>query len=176
MPAPHSHDRHELVQRLFIEQVVALKRFVLSLTPDLQLAEDVVQETFVELTKRAATFDPKTSFTAWMNDVARSKLTQLGWRANASGRPLREAVLEALAASRPVEDLVNARLRFIDDCIQLLAPKARKLVEFHYRNGLKPKEVATAMGWSGPSVHVALSRARAAIRECIEQKLAATDS
>lgn len=178
MPAspPPPADRRELVQRLFIEQVVGLRRFVTSLTPDVQLAEDVVQETFVELTKRAASYDPSTSFTAWMNEVARGKLSQLGWRANTSGRPLREEVLEVLGASRPDDDATAGRLRFIDDCIELLAPQARKLVELHYRSGLQPKQVAAAMGWGAPSVHVALSRARAAIRECIERKLAAAES
>lgn len=175
MPPVPLSDRRDLVQRLFIEQVVGLRRFVISLTPDVQLAEDVVQETFVELTKRAGEFDPHTSFTAWMNSVARSKLSQLGWRATAGGQPFQDEVLEVLGASRPDDDHSIARLRYLEECIDRLAPQARKLVELHYRSGLKPKEVAAAMGWASASVHVALSRARAAIRECVERRLAAAE-
>lgn len=176
MPTPLPSTRRDLVQRLFIEQVVGLRRLVISLTPDLQLAEDVVQETFVDITKRASEYDPQTSFTKWMNGIARAKLSQLAWRATAGGEPLRDEVLEVLDASRPHEGNLAARIKFLEECIEKLAPQARKLVELHYRSGLKPKQVAAAMGWASASVHVALSRARAAIRECVERQMAAADS
>lgn len=171
-----SSARRDLVQRLFIEQVVGLRRLIISLTPDLELAEDVVQETFVEITKRAAEYDPATSFTAWVNGIARGKLAQLAWRASAGGQPLRDEVLEVLGASRPDEGTLAARMLFLEECIEKLAPQARKLVDLHYRSGLKPKQVAAAMGWASASVHVALSRARAAIRECVERRVAAAES
>jgi DNA-directed RNA polymerase specialized sigma24 family protein len=40
---------------------------------------------------------------------------------------------------------------------------------------MKPRHVAKAIGWTPASVRVALTRARAAIRECVEQKLAVAE-
>jgi DNA-directed RNA polymerase specialized sigma24 family protein len=84
-------------------------------------------------------------------------------------------VLEALACSEAAEtdlSLTPLRLRFLDACVSELAPQARRIVEYCYQRAMKPAEVARAIGWTPASVHVALSRARAAIRECLQSKLA----
>ena len=71
------------VQRLFIEHVDELKGFVASLVPDPELVDDVVQETFVAVTARAAHYDPRQSFRNWLFIVARDKLREVGGRAEA---------------------------------------------------------------------------------------------
>jgi trk system potassium uptake protein TrkA len=52
--------------------------------------------------------------------------------------------------------------------------QARRIVEYCYQRAMKPAEVATVIGWTPASVHVALSRARAAIRLCLDAKITAT--
>jgi RNA polymerase sigma-70 factor (ECF subfamily) len=42
-----------------------------------------------------------------------------------------------------------------------------------YREAHRPAEIAQRIGWTAESVYVALSRARAALRECVGRKLAA---
>jgi RNA polymerase sigma-70 factor, ECF subfamily len=162
-----------LVQQLFIEHVDELQGFVASLVPEPELVDDVVQETFVAVSARADHYDPKQSFSAWLFIVARDKIRELGGKAAAEARPFADEVLDVLAASR-TEFGVSARgLQFVDDCIAALAPQARRIVELRYQNAMKPRQVAAAIGWTAASVRVALSRARTAIRECVERKVAA---
>jgi RNA polymerase sigma-70 factor, ECF subfamily len=162
-----------LVQQLFIEHVDELQGFVASLVPEPELVDDVVQETFVAVSARADHYDPKQSFSAWLFIVARDKIRELGGKAAAEARPFADEVLDVLAASR-TELGVSARgLQFVDDCIAALAPQARRIIALRYQNAMKPRQVAAAIGWTAASVRVALSRARTAIRECVEHKVAA---
>lgn len=165
----------ELVQRLFIEHIDALKGFVSALVPAAELVEDVVQETFVAVSARADHYDPRTSFSDWLFVVARDKIRESGGRAAAEARPFSDAVLDVLTASRGDLGASASRLRLVDDCVAALAPQARNIVMLRYRNAMKPREVARSIGWTAGSVRVALSRARAAIRECVERKLATVE-
>ena len=162
----------QLVQRLFIEHVDALKGFVASLVPDPELVDDAVQETFVAVTARAAHYDPRQSFQTWLFIVARDKLREVGRRAEAEARPFADDVLEVLAASHKGFAMNPDHMRFLDECIAMLAPQARRIIALRYQNSMKPRHVARALGWTAGSVRVALSRARAAIRECVDKKMA----
>jgi len=165
----------QLVQRLFIEHVDELKGFVSSLVPDPELVDDVVQETFVAVTARAAHYDPLQSFRNWLFIVARDKLREVGGRADAEARPFADDVLEVLVASHKGFAISSDHMRFLDECIGMLAPQARRIVTLRYQNSMKPRHVAKALGWTAASVRVALSRARAAIRECVEKKMATAE-
>ena len=52
-----------------------------------------------------------------------------------------------------------------------LPPTARELVELRYQRELKPGAIADLKNWTPNSVYVALSRARALLRDCLESKL-----
>lgn len=170
-----SETAQKLVQRLFVEHVDELKGFVASLVPDPELVDDVVQETFVAVTARAAHYDPRQSFKAWLFIVTRDKIREVGGRAGAEARPFADDVLEVLTAGQEVFAVSRDHMRFLEECIGMLAPQARRIVELRYQNSMKPRHVAKALGWTAGSVRVALSRARAAIRECVEKKLTAAE-
>jgi RNA polymerase sigma-70 factor, ECF subfamily len=170
---PQSEPQRSLVQRLFIEHVDELQGFVASLVPDPGLVDDVIQETFVAASARADGYDPTKSFSAWLFTVARDKIRELGSNADAEARPFADDVLDVLLASRGDAKASSDKLQYVDDCIAALAPQARRIVELRYQNAMKPRFVAKAMGWTASSVRVALCRARAVIRECVERKIAA---
>lgn len=167
------HDPRAVVQRLFLEHAVEIRGFVAALMPDGTLVDDVVQETFMAITHKAADYDVSRSFAAWAYGFARRKVLEAGRKARRTARPLPEEVLDILAATEVEFSLVPMRLRFLDQCIGELAPQARSIIEHCYQRALKPAEVARLIGWTPASVHVALSRARAAIRACLDRKIAA---
>lgn len=155
-------DPRAVVQRLFLEHAVEIRGFVAALMPDGSLVDDVVHETFMAITDKAADYDAGRSFAAWAYGFARRKVLEAGRKARRTARPLPEEVLEVLAATEPDLSLVPLRLRFLDQCVGELAPQARVIIEHCYQRALKPAEVARLIGWTPASVHVALSRARAA--------------
>jgi DNA-directed RNA polymerase specialized sigma24 family protein len=54
-----------------------LRVFVLSLAPDFSAADDVLQETFLVVTRKAAESEPGTNFFAWARRIATFKVLAL---------------------------------------------------------------------------------------------------
>src|SRR5262245_25078422 len=159
MPAPAPNPT-TLVQGLFIQHAAALRGFVLALMPDFSRVDDVIQETFLTVTAKAADFRPNSNFLAWASAIAKFKVFEAFRAAGRQPQPLSDEVLETLCASEP-EPSVDASepiLRHLSACIAQLAPQARRAIELCYRQAHKPAEVARLMGWTAEAVYVALSR------------------
>lgn len=62
-PAPQEHTLQ--VQRLFVEHHMRIQGFVFALLPDFALADDVVQETFLTVARKAHKFELGTDFLKW---------------------------------------------------------------------------------------------------------------
>ncbi|MEP6667692.1 MAG: sigma-70 family RNA polymerase sigma factor [Chthoniobacter sp.] len=160
-----------LVQMLFVQHTAALRGFVHALMPDFGRADDIVQETFLTVTKKAGDFEPGTNFLGWVCSIARFKVMEAGRRAQRS-TTLSPDIIESLCACEPEPEASDERLRHLSACLQKLAPQARQAVEMRYQQAHKPAEIARRLGWGAESVYVALSRARALLRECVARKLA----
>ena len=162
------------VQGLFLQFQPAVRGYVLSMIPDFSLADDVMQEIFLVVTRKAASFELGTSFPAWVKTIARFK----GLEAIRAGRSrcetLSEEVLQALGAERSdFRNDTDERLGLLASCIEELAPQARRSIDFRYRQDHLPPEIAGLMGCTVQSVNVTLSRARAFLRECVMRKMEA---
>jgi len=171
--APATPEQTALVQSLFVQHLPALRGFVLSLVSDFSLVDDVVQETFLVVTAKAASFQRGTNFRAWAWTIARYKVLQtLEKNAPAADRFAPE-VLEALAAQETAETwFSDEQIQHLAKCMEGLAPKAREAVELRYQQAHRPPEIASRLGWTVESVHVALSRARVFLRDCVTQRMA----
>jgi RNA polymerase sigma-70 factor, ECF subfamily len=172
---PKTSEKHlELVQRLFIRHQMQLRGMVLAILPDFSAVDDILQETFLTVARKASDFQPETNFAAWAAAIAR--LHALDWRRK-QGRwanGLSEEVIERLcehpaAQSEEGEDQV---LSALESCLQELTPQIQRAIALRYHDGHKPAEVARRLGWTSEAIYVALSRARTALRNCIARKSA----
>ncbi len=153
----------------FLAHIDVIRGFIRALVRDSHLADDVLQETFLTVARKAEGFTPGTNFPKWACAVARLKVLEVRRRESGRLTFLSEEAIEILAEAGPppAEDL---RLERVQECIDRLPPAMRKLVDLRYHEDRKPAEIARDVGWSVESVYVALSRARAALKECIEGK------
>lgn len=163
-----------LVQRLFVAHSAAIRGFVASLASDFSLVDDILQETFLTVTAKAAAFEPGSNFKAWAWAIARNK-TMEALRKSSREKCLSGDVIEALCAHDQSFDWDNLDklYRHVSACVEGLSPKARAVVSLRYKQGHRAAEVARQMGWTTNAIHVALSRARRAIRECVQHRLRA---
>jgi len=175
MPAPPdspSADDHVLlVQQLFVKYQMAIRSFAIGLTGDFTAAEDVVQETFLTVTKKAADFRPDTSFISWALTIARLKV----YENSRATRRFSRQVLESLAASLPrleVEPPAAAddRIGRLLECIEELAPKAREVLRLRYLAEHGPGEIAGLLGRTVAGVNATLVKSREALRLCMARK------
>ncbi len=165
------------------------------LTADRQVAEEVVQETFLALWNRAATFDPGTgSLPAWLHTIARNRtvdrLRAIGRRPRlvsaGSLRPGDEPeamALERLAASGvvvaggdvalgPESELVSAELRAtLRDALAEMPETERTVIVLAYRDELSQSEIADRLGWPLGTVKTRTRRALFRLRALLADKL-----
>jgi RNA polymerase sigma-70 factor (ECF subfamily) len=164
----------EEVQRLFLRHAGLLRGFILGLLPDHNRAEDVFQEVFLTVTRKACEFTPGSNFLAWARAIARLKVLEACRSARGGPALLGPEALEAVVAAADVDDDVWAQKReALQQCLKQLAPRAREILELRYCDEyLPPPEIASRLSWSVGAVHVALSRARKFLQECTRRRLA----
>lgn len=168
-----SPEQHlQQVQALFIQHTPALRGFVLALMPDFGRVDDVLQETFLLVNRKAGEFKLGSNFLGWACTIARFKVLEIIRRETKRQQYLSEEVIESLCACEPETDRSpDERLRYLDECLDQLAPQARRAVELMYQQAHKPAEIARLLGWNPESVYVALSRARIILRDCVRRKV-----
>lgn len=168
-------DHTAKVQGLFLQYQPAIRGFILSMIPDYSAADDVMQETFLVVTRKAETFEIGTSFAAWVRTIARFKALE-AIRARRY-EALSEEVLDALCAEpREFSGDADERIGVLRKCMDQLAPQARRSIDYRYRNEYKPPQIAGLLGCTVQSVNVTLSRARVFLRECVQRNLEARSS
>ena len=167
---PADNDSTLRVQQLFVRHQGIVKAFILSLQPGFADADDVLQETFLVITRRAADFREGTNFVAWACSIARLKLFEARRKAASPG--LSEAALAALCEDAPDDTYFQARLGALRACLGKLAPRAKELVWLRYHGELATQEIASRLVWKEPAVRVALAKARVVLRECVQAQLA----
>ena len=159
------------VQRLFIQYQPVVRSFILSMIPDFSTADDVLQETFITVTKKAASFELGTSFLAWAKAIARFKCLEAIRAPSRKLECLSEEVLDMLCLEDyDSPESVDVRLQHLGDCLGKLAPTARKAIDYRYRHDYRPPEIARLIGCTVESVNVTLSRARSVLRECVARR------
>tara|TARA_B110000438_G_C15604774_1_gene559593 strand:+ start:445 stop:723 length:279 start_codon:yes stop_codon:yes gene_type:complete len=69
-------DATEQIQLLFVRHEGVIRAFVRALQPSLSDADDVMQETFLTISRKAETFELGTNFVAWACSIARLKVLE----------------------------------------------------------------------------------------------------
>jgi RNA polymerase sigma-70 factor (ECF subfamily) len=112
-------------------------------------AEDVVQESFLEVWRRAAGWDPaRGSREAWLLLIARSRaLDRLRARSSAR-RAAERAAADPVAPQPPPVEVAEAHQRRtrVRDALDELPPPQREAVELAYFGGLSQTEIAARLG------------------------------
>jgi len=161
------------VQKLFLKHSSLLRGFVLGLFPSFDMADDVLQEVFVVVTEKADAYRPGTNFTAWACEIAKRKCLEYSRKHRQKSGVLCSEAIERLCAVAPdlPEEPDDEHLA-LEDCVDKLAPKTKKIIKMRYRQGIKPGKIARKLSWTPQAVYVALSRARSYLRTCMDRKMA----
>ena len=161
------------------------------LTSDRQVAEEVVQETFLALWNRAELFDPKAgSLAAWLHTIARNRTVD---RLRAMGRRPRlvpvssirhedeadASVLERIASVGQVVggadlgpgpegalEALEVRLT-IRNALDDMPEVERTVILLAYRDGLTQAEIAQRLGWPLGTVKTRTRRALLRLRHAL---------
>ena len=124
---------------------------ILRIVRDREMAEDLVQETFLRVWTRAQAFDSKRgALGPWLLAVARNRA--IDYIRSADGRMARSAfeIVEmenpALFANLEKEVTASDQARRIREALNKLNPNQRTVIELAYFEGLSQTEMAEKLG------------------------------
>ena len=163
----------EEVQLLFVRNENAIRAFIRALQPSLSDADDVLQETFLTVSRKASSFEIGTNFTAWACGIARLKVLE-NFRQTKRANVLSEKAIIALTEDVPSPESFKEREQALEKCIAKLPSKLRDLLWRRYSRRQSSDEMAEALGMTSNAVRVALSRSRMSLRDCINLQLKKT--
>lgn len=149
-----NNDNSPDMQRLINEYGNDLLRMCYLYLHDLQLAEDVVQDTYIKVYQNWDKFKGKSSEKTWITSIA----------INACKSYLRRSWYKNLLFSSDITQEPYREEKINDDTvlkeISKLKPRYREIILLFYYQEMKTKEIAAALRITESAVTVRLSRAR----------------
>jgi RNA polymerase sigma-70 factor (ECF subfamily) len=170
---PDSPSADALFVRLLTANHDQLRRYIFTLLPHEQDAQDVMQETCLALAGKFADYDQSRPFLPWACGFAYLKVLQHRDRHPQRAVLLPADVLELVASARREEEpLLAARLAVLDRCLEKLAPDDRDLIRARYVDRVAPDEIAARLNISRRSTFRHLERVRRLLHACIDRGVA----
>jgi RNA polymerase sigma-70 factor (ECF subfamily) len=153
-------DRHA-VHVLYVRHSIRVYRFVLRLTNDSSLAEDIVSEVFVDVWRGARGFKAKSQVSTWLLAIARNKALS-AMRARLDEQLDDEMAMAVADPADDAETTANKRDRsaIVEHCLSKLSPLHREVLDLVYYHEKSVDEVAQIVGAPANTVKTRLFYAR----------------
>lgn len=158
----------ELLLRLLAEHQPELFRYIYSLLPHEEDAKDVLQETFVALTRKFDEYDSAQPFLPWAYGFAYLQVLKHRERSARTQLPLSDAVVELLAEERGrLSPHLNERLKALEVCLEKLSASDRRIVVHRYLAKTTAEQLSEIVGSSKRTLFRNLERIRRSLHDCI---------
>jgi RNA polymerase sigma-70 factor (ECF subfamily) len=160
---------------LYSRLAPALYGMAFRMMNDAKEAEDVLQEGFTYIWRKANTYDPgRSSAFAWAVMIVRNKAIDR-LRARQRGEKLREKVIsEAGLFAEQVdtsaqEPLSRERRAQVREALQQIAPEQRQAVELAFFSGLTHEQIAECLGAPLGTIKARIRRGLLRLRDFFEE-------
>ncbi len=161
-------DRHAL-ELLFARHQQRVYRFVFRLVASRETAEDIVSDVFIELWRRAASFENRARLATWLLAIARNKaLSALRGRVD---QPLEGAAVDAIPDPAIAVDErldVSKRGAVLRKCLERLTPAHREVIDLVYYHEKSVEEVSAIIGVPAATVKTRMFYARNRLAELMK--------
>ena len=157
-------------ERLYVATRAKLYGVVLRILRRQDLAEEVVQETFVRIWKSAGQFNPGlASPITWMASIARNRAIDLMRKKSETLIEEESSEMEAVADSPDplARREMTEELKRLLECVGRLDPERQKLVLLAYYNGWSREQLAAKFKAPVNTIKTWLRRSILDIRECL---------
>jgi RNA polymerase sigma-70 factor, ECF subfamily len=149
-------------------------RFAVSRLRDPVEAEDVVQDTFLEVHRCLASWEGRSRLLTWMFGIAHHQLHRRFRKKTPVGVPI-----EQLEASPPVAPVSSGEqrleaVRMLDVCADVLESEIsggqREIFDLYYGENRGTKQIAEQLGKSSQAVKISLFRTRRVMKARLEDR------
>jgi len=161
-------DRQAL-EAVLVNVAPAVHRFGLRMCKNAQDAEDVLQETLLNVAKHLSDFEGRSSLSSWVFAITRSACTRK--RRGLKNRPTlgeEHVAQEPDHAPSPEAQTADQELATaLSAALDTLTDEQREVIQLRDIEGLSAPEAASTLGVSVDALKSRLHRARAALRDAL---------
>jgi RNA polymerase sigma-70 factor, ECF subfamily len=162
-------DKHERFMRHLVANQPKIYAAIRALGLNRHDAEDVLQDTATVLWRRFDEFEEGTHFDRWACKVARLQALSFRQGARRGACLLDQQTMEVLAAdANRIHGSLVSMHETLDDCLERLAEKDRRLVEERFLAGRTNAEIGRLLRKSESTISRALSRVYNQLLACIQ--------
>jgi len=154
-----------------------LLAYLVSLVGDYSLAEDVAQQALVIAYRKIETLKDPSAFPTWLRGIARleglAALRKRGREIAVSPGAMQELeeAYRQFEQEYPTETW-EERFHLVEECFERLPETLQSVCRLHYFENHKAWQIAESMTLNLNTVLKRLERARAAVRDCVQMRLA----
>jgi RNA polymerase sigma-70 factor (ECF subfamily) len=155
----------------FMARRRSLLAYAYALVQDYASAEDLAQETYLEMADACEKGTEIGDLGAWCRSVVRHKVFRV-WREQKRGRcvlvpDLAERLADAFEEHAAEVDSWEQKSRALSRCLDKLQAKHRKVIDQKYLGGLSAERIAEQMHSTRAAVYALLARLRRTLQACI---------
>lgn len=153
------------VSLLFDRYHKRIYNFLLAMTRDRHIADDLTQNVFLRLIRYRSSFRDDSRFQPWIYQIARNVFTDFYQAEKVKSRTMDvEKISDHLPDANDADDLIQKE-KLLHECMNKLSEEDRELLVLTRFQHLKYEEVATIMNTSVANIKVKVHRAIGKLRE-----------
>jgi RNA polymerase sigma-70 factor (ECF subfamily) len=159
----------EAMALLYERHHVHVYRFVLRITADASLAEDIVSDVFLAVWRHAGGFKAQSKASTWLLGIARLKALSSIRKQSEQAQDEDGAAIEDPTDNPEALALKHDRSEILRRCIAHLSPSHREIIDLVYYHDRKIEEVAEIVEIPLNTVKSRMHYARKRIAELLEE-------
>ena len=142
-------------------------------TGDFQIAEDIVQETFLQVYQKLDTLEDPTQFTRWLHQIANRRCIAWLRKNRVQTEPLEETDLSEIeteaysryVATEHAKTTAAAQRDLVEKLLAKLKARDREVITLHYFEEMSSPEIGEFLGVSENTIKSRLHRARQQLKK-----------
>lgn len=164
----------KLFELLVRENEGQLTAYLRTMVRDPGLVDDLFQETMITAWKKFDEFDQSRPLAPWLRGIALNLARNAGRRRQRDCLVFTDKIAAMVETSiRAIEssagDTWQEKTLALAQCLDVLKPRSRKLIQLRYEENLNAREIATKTDMSSAAVRKQLQRVRKILASCLKQ-------
>jgi RNA polymerase sigma-70 factor (ECF subfamily) len=155
---------------LYLRHHDRVRRFVMRLTGNESMADEVVNEVFLEAWRHAGEFEGRSQVATWLMSIARFKaISECRRRSEAQLDDRTAAVIEDVSDTPSTSMEKSQRSDILQKCLAKLTPIHREVINLIYYQGKKIEEVAQFTGAPVSTIKTRMHYARSRMADLLSE-------
>ena len=150
--------------------------FIRTFFPGFGDADDVLQEAALACFRKFKSYEPSRPFEAWAIGVARREILMKRRKDGRAPLLAHDGAAETLSqAYLEIAPELDERAGALRECLKGIKDRARSVLRLRYDDSRDAGDIARRLETTPGNIRFILSKARSALRECVERKLQAQE-